>query len=185
MIPRISTPACTLIPFTRTHAHNPRYATWLRDRDVLLTLNLPQYLIAPVEDSVLEAYCESMMAERDVWFYALETRPHGDFVGTLKVKFDRQPQRADLGIMIGEKRQWGKGLASAALGAVAHYLFESEPVCKLTAGAMATNPAMIRVFEKLGFQQEGVFRQHDLIEGNRIDHVHLGCFADELERSGT
>jgi RimJ/RimL family protein N-acetyltransferase len=48
---------------------------------------------------------------------------------------------------------------------------------------MAANPAMIHVFEKLGFQQEGVLRSQDeLPEGGYGDHILLGCLKSEFVR---
>ena len=46
---------------------------------------------------------------------------------------------------------------------------------------MATNPAMIRVFERLGFVQEGCLRRHDALrEGGYCDHIWLACFPEEF-----
>jgi RimJ/RimL family protein N-acetyltransferase len=46
---------------------------------------------------------------------------------------------------------------------------------------MAVNGAMIAVFEKLGFREEGRLRAQDRLEdGSFCDHALLGCFPDEL-----
>jgi RimJ/RimL family protein N-acetyltransferase len=45
---------------------------------------------------------------------------------------------------------------------------------------MAVNPAMLKVFTRLGFREEGVRRLQDRYEDGYCDHIYLGCFADEF-----
>lgn len=179
--PRIEGARVALTPFDESHLADPAYRRWLRDPAVVAPLNLPRYLAGEVSDAEIEAYARRLMADDAVWFFALLLRDEREFVGTVKAgPIDRYAGRADLGVMIGRTNLWGRGLASDALGALARRLIEGEGLRRLTAGAMATNPSMIRVFEKLGFQREGVFRQHDRQGDVYIDHIHLGCLADEL-----
>lgn len=160
---------------------NPAYLCWLRDRGVVRTLNLPAYMTAPVSQNTVEDYCQRLMtSERDL-FLALNDAPTERFIGTIKAgNIDFYHGTADIGIMIGEKAYWGRGLASDAIGALAQHLFTLLGLRRLTAGAMAINPAMIAVFEKLGFKREGVLRAQDRYDGGVCDHILLGCFQDEL-----
>jgi len=170
------------IPFGREHLSHPAYLSWLRDKDVVRTLNLPAYMESPVSAQAVTEYCERLFeSERDL-FLALYDAPADRFVGTLKAGgIDRHHGLADIGIMIGDKSAWGRGLAADSIGALAKHLFEAMGLRKLTAGAMAINPAMIAVFEKLGFKREGVLRDHDRYDGGLCDHILLGCFRNELK----
>ena len=56
---------------------------------------------------------------------------------------------------------------------------------KLTCGIMANNPAMVRVFEKLGFRREATLRRQIPFEGDFLDHILLGCFAEEYDAKRT
>ncbi len=169
------------VPFTTVHLRDPAYLSWLRDKDVVRTLNLPVYMAAPVSDTTVEDYCQRMMAsERDL-FLALHDAATEQFIGTLKAgTIDFHHGTADIGIMIGEKARWGRGFAADAIGALAQHLFTVLGLLRLTAGAMAINPAMIAVFEKLGFKREGVLRAQDRYDDGLCDHILLGCFQDEL-----
>lgn len=169
------------VPFTTAHLRDPAYLSWLRDKDVVRTLNLPVYMAAPVSETTVEDYCQRMMAsERDL-FLALHDAATEQFIGTLKAgTIDFHHGIADVGIMIGEKTCWGRGFAFDAIGALAQHLFTVLGLRRLTAGAMAINPAMIAVFEKLGFKREGVLRAQDRYDGGVCDHILLGCFQDEL-----
>ncbi|MDF1748827.1 MAG: GNAT family protein [Alphaproteobacteria bacterium] len=169
-----------LIPFESHHANDPSYIGWLRDSGVVSTLNLPRYLSGAVTDDEIVSYCRAKIADPDTLFFALVAKD-GGFAGTVKAgPIDRYAAIADVGIMIGRKELWGQGLAYEMLGLLCHHLFEQESLRRLTAGSMAINPAMIRVFEKLGFKREGLFREQDRLGDAYVDHVHLGCLKAEF-----
>jgi RimJ/RimL family protein N-acetyltransferase len=180
---RLDGARCWLEPFAPRHRDDPDYLSWLRDAAVVRTLNLPDYLAAPVPAAKVAAYCEALMtSDRDL-FLALHDRTDDAFVGTVKAgHIDWHAGTADIGIMIGRRDRWGRGLATDAIHALARHLFGRVGLRKLTAGSMASNPAMIRAFERLGFVREGVFRRQDRLGDTYIDHIHFGCFADELRQ---
>jgi len=94
---------------------------------------------------------------------------------------DWDGRSADIGIMIGERTRWGRGLARHGIRALCAWLFEACGMRRLTSGFMAVNPAMESPFRYNGFQREGVLRQHDrLREGGYCDHILMGCFAQEF-----
>lgn len=171
-----------LASFSTAHARDAGYHGWLRDPDVIRTLNIPRYLDAPVSDAEIETYCAQVMQSPSDLFFAIHWSEDDAFIGTIKAaKIDRYAGHADIGIMIGRKDLWGQGAATEAIALLCRFLFEELGLRRLTAGSMAINPGMVRVFEKLGFRQEGVFRQQDRIsETEYCDHIHLGCLRDEF-----
>jgi ribosomal-protein-alanine N-acetyltransferase len=170
-----------LVPFEPRHRDDPAYIGWLRDPEVVRTLNLPAYLEAPVSVDEARAYCDRAMASAVDLFFAIESRDPAAFVGTLKLGAVNAFTRcADVGIMIGRRDLWGRGLATDAIAAACRWAFGAGGFRRLTAGAMAINPAMIRVFERLGFRREGCFRLHDRVGDAYCDHIHLGCMAAEF-----
>lgn len=172
---------CRLEPFVERHLNDPAYLGWLHDAEVVRSLNLPAYLETPVPFEEVAAYCDSLWCSPNDLFFALHLASDGTFVGTVKAgHVNWYAGTADIGIMIGRKDVWGRGIASEALGLLAAHLFETAGLRRLTAGVMANNPAMIRVFEKLGFRREGVFREQDRLGNEYIDHIHLGCLKAEF-----
>lgn len=170
-----------LVPFGTSHRDDPAYIGWLRDPEVVWTLNLPEYLAAPVTADEVRAYCDRVTSSATDLFFAIEVGAPPAFVGTLKLGAVNVHTRcADVGIMIGRRDLWGKGLATDAIAAACRWAFGQGGFRRLTAGAMAINPAMIRVFERLGFRREGCFRLHDRVGNAYCDHIHLGCLAGEF-----
>lgn len=180
--PRLDGRLCWLEPFGEAHLRDPAYLGWLCDYEVIRTLNLPSYW-TPVAFEEVERYCRALIASANDRFFALHDKADSQFVGTLRAgHINRTASTADIGIMIGRRDRWGRGLARDAIATLCRWLFAQQGLRRLTAGAMAINPAMIRVFETLGFRREGVMRQHDpLRESGYCDHVHLGCFREEFE----
>ena len=169
------------VPFGDEHLRDPVYLSWLRDRDVMRTIGRPEYMAAPVDFATVEAYYAQMKASSCDLFLALYHTADARFVGTLKAgHIDWHQGTADIGIMIGAKDYWGRGLATDAIGALALHLYDVLGLRRLTAGSMGINQAMIAVFEKLGFRREGVLRDHLRHDGGFCDHVLLGCFRNEL-----
>jgi len=132
----------------------------------------------------VKEYCQKVMQSASDVFLAIYEREEERFIGTIRAsRIDRVNRTADIGILIGERGYWGRGIATDAIAALCDYLFERLGLRKLTAGLMRVNPGMLRVFAKLGFQEEGVFRKQDFFEGEYVDHIYLGCFREEFTPS--
>jgi RimJ/RimL family protein N-acetyltransferase len=171
---------CYLVPFEDSHLRSEDYFRWLRDYEVVKTINRLEY-VRPVSFAEVEEYCRRVMQSPSDVFLALHEREEERFIGTVRAsRIDRVSRTADVGILIGERAFWGRGIATDAIATLGRYLFERLGLRKLTAGLMRVNPGMQRVFEKLGFREEGVFRKQDFFEGDYVDHIYLGCFRDEF-----
>ena len=76
--------------------------------------------------------------------------------------------------MIGEKSAWGKGLGTEVTRYVLDYAFDALNLNRVHLTVLATNPRAIAVYEKLGFEREGVMRQAQFKRGAYIDVVVMG-----------
>ena len=178
---RLAGKLATLVPFTETHGRRAAYASWLRNPDIVKTLNLPTYLESPISEDGVRDYYRTMIASHTDFFFAILLNKNDRFIGTAKAgHIDFFARHADIGVMIGEKSLWGMGIATDSLRALANFMFDEIDLRRLSAGVMANNPSMVRVFEKLGFRKEGCFREHDRLGDLYIDHIHLGCLKTEF-----
>jgi [ribosomal protein S5]-alanine N-acetyltransferase len=177
---------CHGVPFGEEHLGHPDYLSWLRDYEVIRTLNLPSYW-QPVEFEEAARYCRGLVGSDQDHYFALYFSSEERFVGTVRIgHIDWDCGTGDIGIMIGDRSYWGRGIAQDAVAAASRLAFGDLGLRRLTAGAMAVNQGMIHVFEKLGFKREACLRKHDrLREGDYCDHIYLGCFEDEFVAAGT
>ena len=96
------------------------------------------------------------------------------FVGVLQLAaIDHAEKRAAISIFIGPKELWGRGIGSTALRLLLDYAFTVQGLERVFAEVYGFNTRSQRLMERVGFQKEGILRQHDLQNGKRQDlHVY-------------
>jgi CMP-N,N'-diacetyllegionaminic acid synthase len=166
--------------FTDKNLFDPKYYAWLQDRDVVETIGRPEYL-ASFPFCILEDYVINVKASDNAYFFALYLKKDNEFIGTVKLgSIDWQTRTADVGILIGEKSCWGKGVAKDAIYTASEYAFRELGMRKVTGGCLSTNIAMYRCFERLGFKREAVLRKKVPFRDGFVDHYLYGVFQNEL-----
>jgi RimJ/RimL family protein N-acetyltransferase len=166
--------------FTDKHLYDPKYYSWLQDKDVVETIGRTEYLTS-FPFCIVEDYVMNIKESDNAYFFALYLKENNRFIGTVKLgSIDWQNKTADVGILIGEKKYWGKGIAKDAVYTVSLYAFEKLGMRRLTGGCLSTNTAMHRCFERLGFKKEAVLRKKVPYKGAYVDHYLYGVFKEEL-----
>lgn len=185
----LSYPSCLsgetiqLVPFSEQHLHDSSYLSWLRDQEVMRYARRDYSSEMTFENA--ERYVQALWKSTRDFFFAIETKSSKDsrkFVGTLKLgHIDWEAGIADLGIMIGDKAMWGKGLATEACQIALAYCFGELNLHKVMLGCKEPNQSMVKVAQKLGFTQEGYFRDQNLLSGRRYGHYHFGLLKKDYE----
>ena len=105
----------------------------------------------------------------------------GDPVGTIGLnRIHDVWGTAELGYYVHPGAQ-GNGYATDATRRLVRYAFEDRRLEKVYANVYAGNDASRAVLESVGFQQEGVFRKHAHVRGERIDVYRYGVLAGGFE----
>lgn len=96
-------------------------------------------------------------------------------IGNIKLgPIDWNHKVGDMGFLIGDKEQWGKGCASKAIMLLSDYAFCHLGLAKLTAGCYADNEGSRLALLKAGFMEEGRrISQYHTSDG-RQDGILLG-----------
>lgn len=167
--------------FTKDNLFDANYFNWLRDLNVVNTINRLEYLM-PIQFSEVEAYVKRLWESKNDAFFAIYAKDTNEFIGTQRLaQIDWRTGIADVGILVGNRNYWGKGIAKDAVSTAAEYAFNTLSLRRLTAGTPASNIAMIKCFERLGFKQEGRHRQQLLLSGEYVDRVLFGMFKEEFK----
>lgn len=88
----------------------------------------------------------------------------------------------EVGILIYQKANWGKGMSSLALSQWLRELFVVYPdIVHIGLTTWSGNPAMMRVGEKSGMTKEGTIRQVRYWQGSYYDSVKYGVLRHELQ----
>lgn len=167
--------------FSEENLLDPRYHGWLRDLEVVRNIYRVEYLM-PLQFAEVETYVRSLMASDRDCYFALYEASEDAYIGTVKVgHIDWRAGLADIGIIIGESRFRGRGLAVDAVRTACSYAFNELSLRKMTGGTASTNAAMCRCFERVGFVEEGRLRKQLLISGEYCDHVLYGLLKEEFK----
>lgn len=166
--------------FSMENLHDKRYGGWLRDKDVVRTIGRFEYFKS-VQFAEIESYVQKLLNSDADYFFALHLRHGNKFIGTVKLgSIDWNNKTADVGIMIGDKTCWGKGLATETITLLCGYAFKHLRLRKLTGGCLSGNIAMIKCFQRVGFIREGIRRKQYWDGTMFTDHVVYGLLKKEF-----
>jgi RimJ/RimL family protein N-acetyltransferase len=102
-----------------------------------------------------------------------------DVVGSVSLKnISHMMGYAEIGYGVAESHQ-GRGIATAAVAALIDKAFVESSVRKLIAYVHEQNAASCRVLQKLGFQREGLLREHYIINGSPENEILFGLLKKE------
>ncbi len=104
-------------------------------------------------------------------------------IGTVSAYWEQQASLSlNLGICIFEPGHWGCGLGYAALGLWTQYLFNELPqIVRLGLRTWSGHVGMVRLAEKLGYQEEMRLRQARIVKGEYFDGIGYGVLRREWQ----
>ncbi|MGP4109317.1 GNAT family N-acetyltransferase [Streptomyces sp. 4N509B] len=113
--------------------------------------------------------------------YGVEVLADGRLVGLVRLR-DAEPETgcAELDVYLGEKDSWGHGYATDAVRAMCRYGFDKMRLHKISLDVVTENHAARRVYEKVGFVEEGRLRKVFRRDGAWYDMIVMGLFEEEL-----
>jgi RimJ/RimL family protein N-acetyltransferase len=152
-----------------------RYYRWLNDPEInqyLETRYLPQSL-----DKIAN-YVKHMNGKHDEPFFAICTIDGNEHIGNIKLgPVNWNHRRGEVSLLIGEKKFWGKDMATEAIGLITRFGFETLGLLKIEAGCYEANEASACAFEKNGYKREGFLRNHFVYQGKPTGGIRLGITA--------
>jgi [ribosomal protein S5]-alanine N-acetyltransferase len=153
-----------LRPFLRSDITS-EYISWLNDPDVVRFSK--QRFIKHTEESC-RVYWESFRDTSNL-FLSVRTQTEDLPVGTMTAYVFLPHGTADIGILIGRKSLWGKGVGQDAWDTLMRWLIERRRIRKVTAGTLSCNKGMIRIMERSGMRCEAIRPNQKLLDGEPLD----------------
>ena len=154
------------------------YVAWLNDLEVVRFL---ETRYSKQDLDTVRDYVTTMLGRANEHLYGVFLRDTQRHIGNIKVGPVSEVHRlGDMSLVLGARDCWGKGYATEAIRAMSIHAFEDLGVRKLSAGMYAPNVASMRAFERVGYKQEGIRRDHYMLEGEPCDVVQLGLLRRDL-----
>lgn len=148
-----------------------RYRDWLNDPEINQFLE-SRFVTHTVEST--RAFVEALGDDHVA--AAIVERASGEHIGNIKLGPIHPVHRSgDIGLLIGERRCWGRGYATEAIAGLTAHAFDELGLDKVTASAYSTNVASIAAFRRAGFELEGSRRGQMVSGDRRVDLVLVGC----------
>jgi len=145
-----------------------RFVDWFNDAEVLhhLSLSLPIN-----HDDEVEWY-EAQRKDASSQNFAIVLNQGDRHIGSISLmRINHREQSAELGIVIGDKTQWGQGYGQESIQLLLKFSFEEMNLHRIFLRVNVFNTRGIRCYEKCGFIKEGQLR--DAV-------YHNGHFEDQL-----
>lgn len=151
-----------------------RYLRWVNDPQVNRYTDLRgrEHLRDEIERYVASVSVDPLCA---IW---------GIYVGTEhigNVKFgplNPIDRHAVIGILVGERDQWGRGYATEAIRLATRYAFDIVGLHRLEAGFFPDYERSLRAFEKAGYVRECVMRGRICDDGRFVDQLIMAMTND-------
>jgi RimJ/RimL family protein N-acetyltransferase len=183
----MSDPAATPVPIIRgervylraaERSDIAKFVRWLSDGETTSFLSMR----APISVAMEEKWFEEMLARqgKEAYLFVIclleDSRP----IGTLGLfNIDSTNGSAGIGIWIGEKDLWGKGLGSDATNAIVDFGFGMLRLERLWLEVYDFNKRARRTYDKTGFTLEGVKRHAAYRHGRHVDVELMSMLRDE------
>lgn len=168
-------PRLTLRAVTRDDL--PRYVKWLSDEEVIRHLSL--YLPMTIDDE--SEWFESQRKNSSVHNFAMELND-GTHIGSVGLmNIDQRIQMAELGIVIGDKTQWGKGYGGEAIDLLLAFSFNTLNMNRIYLRVDTDNVYAIRCYKRCGFVTEGEYRQVTFRNGQFGNQLFMSVLKSEYQ----
>jgi len=147
---------------------------YLQDPDVLAYFGF----YGPMSLANEEDWYESDRQDASTITFAMEVE--GRFVGGGGFSnLNHKNRRAEVGLFVGDKSLWDRGVGTEALRLMIGYGFQQLNLHRIYLRVFAENERAIHVYEKIGFQHEGRHRQSEWRHGRWHDLLWMSILQPE------
>ena len=155
----------------------PLLIKWRNDPDIYKNF----FEHEPISMAAQRRWFENLLQKPDEKLWIVETIENSEPIGTIgMVHIDWRNRKLELGRILiypDEYRHGGYGSEIESIFLV--YVFEHLNFNRVYCEVFAHNENAIAVHKKLGFKEEGIFRQHIYKDGKYKDIVYLGLLREE------
>jgi RimJ/RimL family protein N-acetyltransferase len=152
------------------------YVRWLNDPQVL------EYFghLVPLSLAQEEEWYEKMLQDSSVCNFAVEFE--GQHVGGGGFSnIDERNARAEVGLFIGVPELWDQGLGRDVLQTLVRFGFEQMNLHRISLYVFAENSRAVHLYETIGFQHEGRWREAEFRHGRYHDFLWMSILRDEWD----
>ncbi|MCD5323227.1 MULTISPECIES: GNAT family N-acetyltransferase [Pontibacillus] len=171
----------TLQPFTSSDFS--RLMDWIPSPDLLVQWSGSQFSF-PLSEDQLEDYIHGANQDgADRFIYKINEE--GKTVGHISLgRIDYVNRSARIGKVFVHESMRGKGIAPQAVEKVLQLAFEDLNLHRVTLGVFHFNTSAIQCYKRVGFQTEGLLRDHRKVGEGYWSLYEMGILEHEWKEKG-
>ncbi len=155
----------------------PTYVKWLNDYKVTDGIGKTKDMTT-IENEI--EYLQNITKEGKHNF-CIVTKDKEKLIGSCSImNIDPVNQTAELGILIGEESERGKGYGQETLKLMLDYGFNTLNLYNIYLGVYSFNEQAIACYKKVGFKEAGRLRKAKFHNGKRYDDIRMDMLKDEF-----
>ena len=117
---------------------------------------------------------------RENIYFAIEENSSNDFVGYLSLqKINYINRNGNFGVIILRKFR-GKGYSAEAMELFFSYIFDQINLRKIKLEVLKENGKAIKIYKDMGFNEEGILREHIYQDGKYKDLLMMSLFSGDF-----
>ncbi len=153
---------------------NARYLGWLKDPDINRTLEVDG------SSQTIETLTHYIHGHdnKSKFLFGIFSKS-GVHIGTHSFRLQQENRLATVGVMIGDKSYWGKGVPLETRACLLDWAFDELECNKVEAGCFSNNLPAIYNFIKQHWTREGIQRSHRIVNGRAVDAILYGMLKEE------
>ncbi len=156
----------------------PTIARWYQDAGFARLFDATP--AAPKAPGALEAWLEGYTRTNTGYLFGVRPLDSNQLLGFIELNDILWPHgHSWVSIAIGDAANQNQGYGSEALGLALQFAFQELNLHRVQLTVFSYNHRAIGLYEKLGFQREGIFREHLQRDGTRFDMYLYGLLRPE------
>ena len=166
-----------LSPISLSLVEQGNYFQWINDQASDL---FTQHAIMPHTTESLYTYVENKQKERNSIWLGIIHKEDNKHVGNIDISdIDWINRVGTYNILIGDKNYHGKGIGYEASHLILNHVFNRLNLNRIQLGVDERNKGAIRLYQKLGFREEGRFEKGILASGEYFDIIRMRILQKE------
>lgn len=169
----------SLVPPEEEDAHF--FYQWLNDLEVSKGISTAQSLPLTMQTENDWFQKEILPRKDNKKVFSIIVNKSQKLIGNVSLMdIDTVNQSSELGIVIGNKKVWGKGYGSEATYLILKYGFSVINLNSVHLYVYGFNKNAIRAYEKVGFKKTGCFRKRQFMNGEFHDVFIMDMLRSEF-----
>lgn len=154
---------------------------WLNTIEIMEAISIN----IPTSKMKQRKWFERLISDNTKIVFAICLNDSGEHIGNTSLgEIDYINRNARFSIFINSVNARGKGIGTEATKLTLHYGFNYLNLHKIYLKTTSDNFSAMKMYEKIGFKQEGLLKEHEFKHGKYVDKILYGIIKHDFKSIG-